>query len=62
MTKLVCAQKTFPFRGDPDVLDVVLYARADRPTRGGAGDAVREEIGGLLANASLVPSGDHCGA
>lgn len=44
MTKLVCAQKTFPFRGDPDVLDVVLYARADRPTRGGAGDAIREEI------------------
>jgi hypothetical protein len=44
MTKLVCAQKDFAFRGDAGVLDVVLYGRTDRPTRGSAGNAIREEI------------------
>jgi len=42
--KLICALKDHKFRGKADALDVVLYGRADRPTRGTAGAAVRDEI------------------
>lgn len=42
--KLVCAPKNYAFKSAPNVLDVVLYGRADRQTRGSAGAAVMEEI------------------
>ena len=45
--KLICAPENHPFTGKPDVLDVVLYGRADRPTRGNAGAAVKDGIAGL---------------
>lgn len=45
--KLVCAPQGHPFTGKPDVLDVVLYGRADRPTRGHAGAALKDDIARL---------------
>ena len=42
--KLICALKDHKFKGSKDALDVVLYGRADRPTRGSAGAAIRDEI------------------
>lgn len=45
--KLVCALKDHKFKGKTDALDVVLYSRADRPTRGSAGAAVKDEIARL---------------
>jgi 7-cyano-7-deazaguanine synthase in queuosine biosynthesis len=42
--KLVCALKDHSFADDPGVLDIVLYGRADRPTRGSTGAAVKDEI------------------
>src|ERR1035441_237260 len=42
--KLICALKDHKFKGKADALDVVLYGRADRPTRGSAGAAIRDEI------------------
>lgn len=42
--KLICAPKDYAFKGTAAALDVVLYARADRPTRGSAGAAIKDEI------------------
>ena len=42
--KLICALDDYKFKGRKDTLDVVLYSRADRPTRGSIGAAIREEI------------------
>ena len=42
--KLICAPKGYKFKGKGDALDVVLYSRADRPTRGSLGAAIRDEI------------------
>jgi len=42
--KLICAPKDHKFKGKADALDVVLYGRADRPTRGSAGAAIKDEI------------------
>jgi len=50
--KLICALKDYTFKGSPDALDVVLYGRADRPTRGSAGAAIKDEI----ARLNLYPS------
>ncbi len=50
--KLVCALSDHKFKGSNDALDVVLYSRADRPTRGSAGAAIREEI----AHSKLHPT------
>jgi hypothetical protein len=50
--KLICAPKDYKFKGSSGVLDVVLYGRADRPTRGSAGAAVKDEI----ASANLHPA------
>jgi 7-cyano-7-deazaguanine synthase in queuosine biosynthesis len=50
--KLVCALKDHKFQAKKGELDVVLYHRADRPTRGSVGAAVREEI----ARLNLHPS------
>jgi hypothetical protein len=46
--KLICAPPKHPFTGKPEVLDVVLYGRTDRPTRGHAGGALKEDIAKLL--------------
>jgi hypothetical protein len=42
--KLVCALKDYAFKGAADAVDVVLYGRADRQTRGSAGASIFEEI------------------
>jgi hypothetical protein len=42
--KLICAPKYYKFKGRADALDVVLYGRADRPTRGSAGAAISDKI------------------
>lgn len=42
--KLICAPKDYGFKGSSDALDVVLYGRADRPTRGCVGAAIKDEI------------------
>ena len=42
--KLICAPKDYAFKDRADVLDVVLYGRSDRPTRGSAGAAIKDEI------------------
>jgi len=42
--KLICALSNHKFKGRKDALDVVLYSRADRPTRGSAGAAIAKEI------------------
>jgi 7-cyano-7-deazaguanine synthase in queuosine biosynthesis len=42
--KLICALKDHKFKGKPDALDVVLYGRADRPTPGSAGAAIKDKI------------------
>lgn len=42
--KLICAPKGFAFKGRDDALNVMLYANADRPTRGSAGAAILDEI------------------
>ncbi len=42
--KLICAPSSYEFKGAKGVLDVVLYGRADRQTRGSAGAAIKEEI------------------
>jgi 7-cyano-7-deazaguanine synthase in queuosine biosynthesis len=42
--KLICAPKEYAFKGRASALDVVLYGRADRPTRGSAGAAIKDEI------------------
>src|ERR1017187_2935131 len=42
--KLICAPKGFGFKGSSGALDVVLYGHADRPTRGSAGAAIKDEI------------------
>jgi 7-cyano-7-deazaguanine synthase in queuosine biosynthesis len=41
---LTCAPKSFAFKGLANSLDVMLYANADRPTRGSAGAAILDEI------------------
>lgn len=45
--KLLCAPKGYGFKGRSEVLDVVLYGNPDRPTRGGAGGAIKDEIAAL---------------
>jgi 7-cyano-7-deazaguanine synthase in queuosine biosynthesis len=42
--KLICALSNYKFKGTKDALDVVLYGRTDRPTRGSAGGAIKEKI------------------
>lgn len=42
--KIVCAPKDHPFAGTGDELEVILYGHADRPTRGRAGAAVKDQI------------------
>ena len=42
--KLICAPSTHKFKGGKDALDIVLYGRADRQTRGSAGAAIKDEI------------------
>src|SRR5258708_38855921 len=42
--KLICATSDYAFPGNDDALEVVLYGRADRQTRGSAGAAIKEEI------------------
>jgi len=42
--KLVCAPKNYSFAAARNTLEVVLYGRPDRQTRGGAGAAVKDEI------------------
>ncbi|MBE0613814.1 MAG: hypothetical protein IH604_09135 [Burkholderiales bacterium] len=44
--KLICAPKGHGFKGSSNALDVVLYGHADRPTRGSAGAAIKDEIVG----------------
>jgi 7-cyano-7-deazaguanine synthase in queuosine biosynthesis len=50
--KLICALNDHKFKGTKDALDVVLYGRADRPTRGSAGAAIKD----VIARARLRPS------
>ena len=50
--KIICALSDHKFKSSKDTLDVVLYTRADRPTRGSAGAALKEEI----ARSKLHPS------
>lgn len=50
--KLTCAPQSHKFKGTKDALDVVLYGRADRQTRGSAGAAIRDAI----AKSVLSPS------
>lgn len=42
--KLVCAPQSHKFKGTKGTLDVVLYGRADRQTRGSAGAAIKDVI------------------
>jgi len=42
--KVICALKDHKFKGTKDALDIILYGRADRPTRGSAGAAIKDEI------------------
>lgn len=42
--KLVCAPNGYAFSGAGDVMEIVLYGRTDRPTRGGAGGSIKDEI------------------
>lgn len=50
--KLICAPSNHKFKGAKNALDVMLYARADRPTRGSAGAAIKE----VIADSRLHPS------
>ena len=50
--KLICAPSNHKFKGTKGALDVVLYGRADRQTRGSAGAAIKDEI----ARRKLNPS------
>jgi 7-cyano-7-deazaguanine synthase in queuosine biosynthesis len=42
--KLICAPQSHKFKGTKGTLDVVLYGRADRQTRGSAGAAIKDAI------------------
>lgn len=42
--KLVCAPKNYAFTAANDALEIILYANADRQTRGCAGAALKDEI------------------
>jgi 7-cyano-7-deazaguanine synthase in queuosine biosynthesis len=42
--KLICAPKDYAFSGNEDELEVILYGRADRKTRGSAGAAIKDKI------------------
>jgi 7-cyano-7-deazaguanine synthase in queuosine biosynthesis len=42
--KLVCAPKDHLFAGAGEGLEVILYGHSDRPTRGSAGAAVKDQI------------------
>lgn len=42
--KLICAPRDYAFKDSAEALDVVLYGRADRPTRGSAGAAIKDQI------------------
>jgi 7-cyano-7-deazaguanine synthase in queuosine biosynthesis len=50
--KLICAPKDYKFKGKSEQLDVVLYSRADRQTRGSVGARVKDEI----VNSKLHPA------
>ena len=50
--KLICAPSNHKFKGAKDALDIVLYGRADRRTRGSAGAAIKDK----LARMKLYPS------
>ena len=50
--KLICALNDHKFKDTKDALNVVLYGRADRQTRGSAGAAIKE----LIFRAKLHPS------
>jgi hypothetical protein len=50
--KLICAPKDHKFKGGKSTLDVVLYGRADRQTRGSVGAAIKDVIDG----SGLYPS------
>jgi hypothetical protein len=42
--KLVCAPNDYPFAGEGDAVEVILYGHADGKTRGAAGAAVKDKI------------------
>ncbi len=42
--KLICAPRNYPFAGNADPVEVILYGHADIQTRGCAGAAVKDEI------------------
>lgn len=42
--RIICAPQSHAFNGTADAVDVVLYSRADRPTRGQAGAAVKDAV------------------
>lgn len=50
--KLICAPPNHKFKGVKDTLDVVLYGRADRQTRGSAGAAIKDVIAKLVLHPS----------
>jgi hypothetical protein len=50
--KIVCAPKGYPFKGKADKLDVILYGRSDRPTRGSAGASIKDHIARLKLHAA----------
>jgi len=50
--KLICAPKGYGFKGRSGTLDIVLYSRADRQTRGSAGARIAEKITG----SNLLPA------
>ena len=42
--KVICAPKGYGFKGRSGALEVVLYGYSDRPTRGSAGAAIKDEV------------------
>lgn len=51
--KIICAQEDHAFDDSDEVLNVVLYKNADRPSRGSAGRMVKDEI----ARQKLIAAG-----
>lgn len=41
---LICAPSNYAFAGNEDILEIILYGRADRQTRGSTGAAIKDEI------------------
>jgi len=50
--KLICAPLSYSFTAPLDVLEVVLYGRPDRPSRGGAGATLRDDLAALNLHAA----------